>query len=134
MVKTVPGGVGPPHYITKDKPLKTQDPDLYRILQRLNPTLLDRYGQAKGRRVDKDSVELKPILYKKQVVAGIMYYVKFEVVHKKKRTHNTEEETTEEAATLKKEYAHARIFYQSWTNTVELKTFVVNKTLNDDTW
>ncbi|KAF9426709.1 hypothetical protein BGZ94_006131 [Podila epigama] len=94
------------------------DPEFDEILHGLNPTLLKRYGQFKGRNVDDGSVELKPISYKTQVVVGMVYFVTFEVVNK------TNEETD-----VRKEYVDATIVHQKWAqnNGVHLERFIVTQ-------
>ncbi|KAF9572442.1 hypothetical protein EC968_009920 [Mortierella alpina] len=109
--------------IDDDHPLSVVDPALETLLINQTPQILSHYRRAKNIRGvsnSADPIQLRPILFTTQVVAGTNYYVKLSVVHE-----------NQDSPVKAEEYIHVRIFYQPWTETTQLTGIQVDKQLTD---
>ncbi|KAF9302356.1 hypothetical protein BGZ74_005449 [Mortierella antarctica] len=66
--------------VTEDRPLSLSDPTLESILLNQRYAILQRYSRTKRTASTKDAIELRPVSFTTQVVAGTNYFVKLEVV------------------------------------------------------
>ncbi|KAF9279883.1 hypothetical protein BGZ68_007639 [Mortierella alpina] len=109
--------------VDKDHPLAVLDPALETLLINQAPQILGHYRRAKNiprGGNSADLIQLQPIQFTTQVVAGTNYYVKLSVDHE-----------NQDPPHSAKEYIHVRIFYQPWTETTQLTGIQVNKQLAD---
>ncbi|KAG0038834.1 hypothetical protein BGZ82_010722 [Podila clonocystis] len=111
--------------VTEDRPLSLSDPTLDAILLNQRYAILQRYSRTKRTASTKDAIELKPVSFTTQVVAGTNYFVKLEVVHVGLGHHG-------HGHGRPNEFIHIRIFYQPWTSTTQLTGLLVDKTFDDE--
>ncbi|KAF9912954.1 hypothetical protein EC991_007568 [Linnemannia zychae] len=118
------GGISKPKPIDKKHPLAKSDPELKRILLQLNGQIRDAY--LKIAMIADSAPTFEPVSYATQVVAGVNYYVKLRVTQHGWSGSNCGGGNKDGA-----EYIHIKIFWQSWTKTLQLSGIAIRKARND---